>query len=117
MNLWELTYIQFCENWLENSKYKKSYKANQTMWEGKKKELLKQWEDILLQRAEVGSIPEKVIRSYVNMFGEEATRRIFRGVKAKGLEEWEQTQMRKISRESILENLRKCENNMKPAQV
>lgn len=117
MNLWELTYNQFCNNWLENSKYKKAYKGNPVMWEGKKRELLKQWEDVLLQRAEVGSIPEKVIRSYANLFGESATRRIFRGTKGKGLQEWEQTQTRKVLGESILENLRKCESNLKPAEV
>ncbi len=110
MEKWELTFQQYREDYLENCKYKETYKKDPVKWEMKKMELIKQWEDILLERAEIGSIPEKVIRSYVNMFGEKATRRIFRGVKEKGLQEWEQTQVKKQYRESNIENLRKCIN-------
>ena len=54
----------------------------------------------------IGSIPEKVIRSYVNIFGEKTTRRIFRGRLEKGLYEWEQTQIKKQYRESELTNIK-----------
>jgi len=113
MELWKLTYIQYCNHFLENNKYKNAYKSNPEKWESKKKDLLKDWENVLLERAEVGNIPEVVIRSYVKMFGEPTTRRIFRGTKGKGLEEWEQTQIKKALRENILDNQRKCENNYK----
>jgi len=104
--LYKLTYIQFCNHFLNTNKYSKAYKANSKIWEWKKKDLLKDWENILLQRAEVGSIPEKVIRSYVNLFGEKTARRIFRGTTEKGLQEWEQTQIKKICRQSELTNLK-----------
>jgi len=107
MELWELTYIQYCNHYLENCKYKKAYKASPEKWESKKKDLLLDWNNILLERAEIGSIPEKVIRSYVNIFGEKETRRIFRGTKEKGLYSWEQTQIKKQYRESELVNIRK----------
>ena len=104
--LYKLTYIQFCNHFLATNKYSKAYKADPRKWESKKRDLLKDWENILLQRADVGSISEKVIRSYVNLFGEKVTRRIFRGRLEKGLQEWEQTQIRKICRESELTNIR-----------
>lgn len=107
MESWQLTYIQFCENWLKNNKYKKAYQTNPEKWENKKRDLLKDWEDILLERAEIGSIPEKVIRSYVNLFSEKRARSMFRGRKEKGLQEWEQTQIKKQHREPVIENLRK----------
>jgi len=107
MQLWELTYIQFCNNFLKNNKYKNAYKANHEKWESKKKDLLLDWVNILYERAEVGSIPEKVIRSYVNLFGEKTTRRMFRGRKEKGLEAWEQAQIKKQYRESELTNIKK----------
>ena len=106
MELWELTYIQYCNNWLENSKYKKAYKASPEKWESKKRDLLQDWINILYARAEIGSISEKVIRSYVNLFGEKDTRRIFRGTKEKGLYDWEQTQIKKIYRDSELTNIK-----------
>ena len=104
--LYKLTYIQFCNHFLNTNKYSKAYKANSNAWEWKKRDLLKDWENILLQRAEVGSIPEKVIRSYINLFGEKVTRRMFRGTTEKGLQDWEQTQIKKICRELELTNIR-----------
>jgi len=104
--LYKLTYIQFCNHFLATNKYRKAYKADPRKWEWKKKDLLKDWENILLQRAEVGSIPEKVIRSYVNLFGEKIVRRMFRGTTEKGLQDWEQTQIKKICRELELTNIR-----------
>jgi len=104
--LYKLTYIQFCNHFLNTNKYSKSYKTNSDAWEWKKKDLLKDWENILLHRAEVDSIPEKVIRSYVNLFGEKDTRRMFRGTTEKGLHEWEQTQIKKIYRDSELTNIK-----------
>lgn len=111
MELWEMTFKQFCENWLNNSRYKDKYKKDATRWNNKKRDLQLQWISILEERAEEGTIPEKVIRSFVNMFGEEQTRRTFRGVKEKGLELWNQTQTKKALRENIIENLRKCAAN------
>lgn len=104
-----MTYIKFCENWLDNNKYKESYKSNPAKWEAKKVDLKQEWVNILFERAAEGSIPEVVIRSYVNMFGEEQTRRNFRGTLERGLAEWEATQIKKVYRESHLKNLHECE--------
>jgi len=104
--LYKLTYIQFCNHFLATNKYSKAYKAKPEIWESKKKDLLQDWINILYERAEFGSIPEKVIRSYVNLFGEKVTRRMFRGILEKGLYEWEQTQIKKIYRDSELTNIR-----------
>lgn len=109
MEKYQMTYIQFCENWLENSKYRETYKAKTAMWDAKKIDLKQEWVNILFGRAAEGSIPEVVIRSYVNMFGEDQTRRNFRGTLEKGLIEWEATQIKKIYREPYKENLRECE--------
>ena len=106
LELYKLTYIQFCNHFLNTNKYSKTYKTNPDKWEWKKKDLLKDWENILLQRAEIGSIPEKVIRSYVNLFGKKTARRMFRGTTEKGLQDWEQTQIKKIYRDSELTNIR-----------
>lgn len=111
MNKWELTYNQFCQDFLDNNKYKKAYLAKPETWENKKKDLLIQWQNILFNRAEIGSIPEIVIRSYVNIFGEELTRRQFRGTKEKGLADWLITQTKKQLRESVKENYSKLVTN------
>lgn len=111
--LWEMTFNQYCENFLNTNRYAKKYKENPTMWEGKKQDLLESWWQLLQDRAEIGDIPEIVIRSAVNIFGESKIRRIFRGTKEKGLQSWEQTQQNKVYREDIIDNLRQCENNLK----
>jgi hypothetical protein len=109
MESWKLTYNQYCENWLENNKYKAAYKADQVKWENKKKDLKIEWICLLEERAEDGDLPEKVIRCLVDMVGRESVLRTFRGTKEKGLTSWLQTQTNKIHRESIIENLRKLE--------
>jgi transposase-like protein len=93
---------------LNTNKYAKAYKTNSQLWEGKKRELFKQWEQTLENRAEEGDIPEIVIRSLVNIVGIESVLRTFRGTKEKGLNSWQQTQKNKIHRETIKENLHKC---------
>lgn len=108
MEAWEMTYKQYCDYTINNSKYKQAIKSNPKQLEATKNICLQKWVNALEERAEQGSIPEKVIRSYVNMFGEEQTRRIFRGTKAKGLEAWEQTQVNKLDRLTIAEQYNIC---------
>lgn len=105
---WEMTFNQYCEDFLNNSKYKEKYKSNKTLWEGQKKLLLDKWYKLLQERAEEGDIPEIVIRSLVKEIGESTVRRIFRGTKEKGLYSWEQTQIKKQYRETNKENQHKC---------
>jgi len=88
MNKYEMTYEQFCENWLENAKYKKSYLNDSKLWEGKKRNLFLNWEKVLLERAEIGSIPENVLMSFISMSDEKTMFRTFKGVWAKGIQEF-----------------------------
>ena len=104
---WEMTYNQYCENWLNNNKYASSYKKDTIKWNAKKKELLNEYYKLLQDRAEIGDIPEIVIRSLIKEIGEDQVVRIFRGTKEKGLYSWQQTQIKKQYRESEIENLRK----------
>jgi len=110
MQIWEMTYNQYLNYTIDNSKYKNAIKSNPKQLEATKNSCLQKWVNALEERAEIGSIPEKVIRTYIIIFGEKQTRRIFRGVKAKGLEAWEQTQINKIDRLTIAEQYNICKN-------
>ena len=103
-----MTLKQYVDSWLENSKYKDKYKRLHVIWNKKQEELRKQWEEELQKRSEIGDIPEKVIRSYVAIHGEQITRHVFRGKRAKGLQSWEETQIKKLYREGVRENLANC---------
>lgn len=110
---YEMTFNQYCEDFL-NGRYGSKYRENKKLWEQFKETNLKEkWVNILLKRAEEGTIPEIVMRSYVNMFGEARARRIFRGRLEKGIELWEQTQINKVYRENVIDNLIECQNNIK----
>lgn len=111
--IWEMTFNQYCKEFLNSNRYGAKYKKNPAMWEGKKNDLYKVWEQALEDRAEIGDIPEVVIRSLVNIVGVESVRRTFRGVKEKGLKSWERTQINKVLRENVKENLKQCEENLK----
>ena len=102
MELWEMTYNQYCEYWLNTNKYKHQYKNDRQKWENKKQDLKLKWISILEERAEIGDIPEQVIRSLVNLVGKEVVLRTFRGTKGKGLQSWLQTQKNKIYREKSM---------------
>jgi len=88
MELYEMTFKQFCENWLEeNSKYKAKYLEKPALWEyHKKMSLYSQWEKILLERAEVGPIPSDVLMSFIRRNGEGLLFRMFRGRYEKGIQ-------------------------------
>jgi len=105
--LYEMTFNQFCENWLNNSKYANKYKNNNKVWEDKKKDLFREWDQVLETRAEIGDIPEIVIRNLISIVGQESVLRTFRGTKEKGLYSWFETQKRIQHRESNINNLRK----------
>lgn len=107
---WEMTYNQYCEYILENSKYKEIYKRDKIKWENKKNNLLDEWYQILQDRAEVGDIPEIVVRDMIKRIGKNIVLRIFRGTKEKGLCSWKRTQIKKQYRESEVDNLRKIIN-------
>jgi hypothetical protein len=85
MELWEMTFKQYREFLLESNKYKKSYEEKPQLWEDKKKDHFKNWEKILLERAEIGLIPSDVIMSYTRETSEGELFRKFRGIKDKGI--------------------------------
>ncbi len=106
--IWEMTYEQYCTNYIENSKYTKAIKSNKNQLDSTRKSCLQKWIKALEERAEIGSIPEIVIRAYVKMFGEEQTKRVFRGIKEQGLKDWMQTQINKLDRLTVKEQLKIC---------
>ncbi len=106
--IWEMTYEQYCTNYIENNRYSKAIKGNKNQLEFTKKSCLQKWINALEERAEIGSIPEIVIRAYVKLFGEEQTRRVFRGTKEQGLEDWKQTQINKLDRLTIKKQFEIC---------
>ena len=82
-----MTFKQFCEYTLENCKYKKTYLEKPEVWENhKRSNLFPKWEKILLERAEVGPIPSDVIMSFIRLSDENTMYRTFRGVWAKGIQ-------------------------------
>jgi len=90
MENYEMTFKQFCENWLENSKYKTKYIADAKTWERHKMSILyPKWEKVLLERAEVGPIPSDVLISFnrINK-NEEFMFRLFRGKYSKGIQDF-----------------------------
>ena len=86
MELWEMTFKQYKEYLLENSKYKEMYKLKPILWQQREREHFIQWESILLTRAEVDVIPSDVLMSYVRQTSEGELFRRFRGVTSKGIQ-------------------------------
>jgi hypothetical protein len=85
---WELTYKQFCEQWLKDCKYKTSYEANKNLWLGKQEDLKPIWIQELMKRAEVGSLSPQVIMSFIRLYGEKDLFRTFRGRWEKGVQDF-----------------------------
>ena len=104
MDVWKLTFNQYLDYYINNSKYKNKILENKTQYEATKNICLQKWINELFKRAEVGSIPEIVIRSYIKIFDINQLKINFRGIKQKGLQEWEETQKKKQYKETIKEN-------------
>ena len=85
MELWEMTYNQFCDHYLNNCKYKNAYLKNNQLWENRKKDLITDWENILLEVAEIKIISSKVLQSYIRIFGKQRLFARFSGRKFKGI--------------------------------
>ena len=103
MELWEMTFKQYREHLLENNKYKNAYQSNvkmQELWESYKNIHLREWINVLLERAEIGVIPSDVLMSYIRNLSESDLFRTFRGTKSKGIEEFRIPKKIKDSRES-----------------
>ena len=88
MELWKLTFKQYDEWCLETSKYKEKYLEKPTLWESLKIWRAKDWENILLLRAEEGPIPSKVLQSYIRVFGEPRMKSQFRGIRYLGIQDY-----------------------------
>lgn len=82
---YEMTYNQYCSHWLEHCKYIKSYVDNPNLWNAKKRDLLIEWKNVLLERARVFPLPSKVLVSYIREFGEADLFRTFRGIYEQGI--------------------------------
>lgn len=82
---WEMTFPQYCQDYLESCRYRAAYEANPQKWENKKQYLLNDWVNVLKERAKVGPIPSPVIMSYIRQFGERALFSVFRGVYEPGI--------------------------------
>ena len=85
MEIWEMTYNQFCDHYLNNCKYKNAYLANLKAWENRKKDIITDWENTLLEHAENNIIPSDVLQSYIRLFDEERLFTRFSGKKSKGI--------------------------------
>jgi hypothetical protein len=86
MKKYELTFNQYCEDWLNNSRYKESYLKNSMLWNNKREQLLKEWVKELENAAIENIIPSDVLMSYIRIFGENALFSTFRGVHLKGIQ-------------------------------
>ena len=86
MKLYEMTYKQYCQYWLKNAKYKNTYENSIDKWENKKRDLIIEWRNALLERALIGAIPSDVLMSYIRIFSEGDLFRTFRGIHSKGVE-------------------------------
>lgn len=81
----QLTFNQYCQKWLKNCKYGKSYLKNQILWINKKEELLKQWTNELLEIATKETLRTPVIMSFIRIYGESTLFNTFRGVYEMGV--------------------------------
>ena len=92
----EMTFKQYCADFLNNSKYGAKYKSNETLWNGKKEELKLKWKEEVLNMD--SSAKEIVIRSFVEEFGVQSLNALFRGSKEIILDNWNKTQVNKMSK-------------------
>lgn len=88
MEKWEMTFKQYLEYAFENNKYKKVYEQKLELWDIKRKQHFRDWENILLERAEIGVIPSDVIMSYIRETSESVMFRMFKGTRAKGISDF-----------------------------
>lgn len=89
MEKFEMTFKEFCENWLANAKYASKYIADSKLWENhKRSNLYPSWEKTLVERAEVGPIPENVLNSFIEVNNENLLFRLFRGRLEKGIQDF-----------------------------
>lgn len=86
--LYEMTFKQYRDYLLENSKYKQTYIIKPEKWEEKLNQHKIQWEEILLNHALENVLLTKVIQSYIRSFNEKRLYSIFRGVYQKGVSDY-----------------------------
>jgi hypothetical protein len=83
---WQMTFNQYCEDYLKNCRYRAAYEADRKKWENKKRDLLNGWVEELKTRALVGPLSSPVIVSFIRQFDEALLYRTFRGIYEKGIE-------------------------------
>lgn len=83
-----LTYKQYVENYIDNSKYKEKYLQNKKLMDWKKEDLKQDWVNYLIEKAKAEVFPHWVCQDFIRRFGEKMFFRVFRGVSAKGISEF-----------------------------
>lgn len=86
-----MTFKQYCDNYLENSRYGAKYKElglNSDQWKECKGNLLIKWKEEVLKHAENYPLETKVIVSWGRQFGEWTIFRTFRGKYEKGIKNY-----------------------------
>ena len=90
----EMTFKQYCNDFLNNSKYGKKYLNDELLWNGKREQLKLEWkEKVLMMECPAKEI---VIRSFIEEFGIDSINSVFRGSKEIIKENWLKTQVNKM---------------------
>ena len=82
---WEMTFPQYCQDYLENCRYKAAYEADPRKLPALYATLLPAWVSELMERAQIGPIPSPVLMSFIRQFDEGVLFRTFRGNCAPGI--------------------------------
>jgi hypothetical protein len=88
MEKWEMTFPQYCQDYLENCRYKAAYEADPKKLPALYATLLPAWVSELMERAQVGPIPSPVIMSFIRQFDESLLYRTFRGIYESGIKDF-----------------------------
>lgn len=82
---WEMTFPQYCQDYLANCRYKAAYEADPKKLPALYATLLPAWVKELEERAQAGPIPSPVLMSFIRQFDEGVLFRTFRGNCAPGI--------------------------------
>lgn len=91
---WQMTREEYFQDALKKNRYRESYLADQELLDEFKQDAYREWTDAAEKAAEEGPLPDSVLDDYAEAYGENQLRRTFRGVKEKGLSQWEPKDVR-----------------------
>lgn len=93
-NFWEMTCGEFIEFSLSINRYSNEYKKDQELLKDYYIQKTNDWKREVESAGKDNVIPDSVIDDYVSIYGEDVLKRVFRGVREKGISQWEPKDIR-----------------------